>query len=140
MGALDGHKSSLRKLKIFANVNSYYESRVQKKVATFKTSTLTHLEINHAHFPGFNFLPDTLKTLVLWSSERDVPFESSMKNLVRSAKEHRSVVPKLGNILIYLEMEDWNGMAQARQWLYERMETIGIGLRWRRWDGFPPTR
>lgn len=140
MGALDGHKSSLRKLKLLANVDSYYESRIQKKISTFKTSSLTYLEISHAHFPGFDFLPGTLNTLVLWSSERVVPFESSMKNLVRTAKEYRSVVPGLGNILIYLEIEDWDGMAQARQWLYERMEAIGIGLRWRRWDGFPSTR
>lgn len=140
MGALNGHKSSLRKLKIFPNVDSYYESRVQKKIATFKTSTLTYLEINHTCFPGFNFLPGTLNTLVLWSSERDFPFESSMKNLVITAKDYRSVVPELGNIVIYLEIEEWDGMAQARQWLYERMGAIGIGLRWRRWDGSPPTR
>lgn len=140
MGALDGHKSSLRKLKIFVNIDSYYASRIQKKIASFKTSSLTHLEINHAHFPGFNLLPATLNTLVLWSSGRDVPFELSMKSLVRTAKEYRSIIPGLGNILIYLEIEDWDGMAQARQWLYERMEAIGIGLRWRRWDGFPSTR
>lgn len=140
MGALNGHRSSLKKLKIFPNVDSYYESRVQKKIATFKTSTLTNLEISHACFPGINFLPATLNTLVLWSSERDVPFESSMKNLVITAKEFRSVVPALGNIIIYLEIEEWDGMAQARQWLYERMEAIGIGLRWRRWDGIPTAR
>lgn len=140
MGSLNGHKSSLKKLKIFPNVDFYYESRVQKKIATFKTSTLTYLEINHAYFPGFDFLPGTLNTLVLWSSERDVPFEFSMKNLVVTAKEYRSDVPGLGNIIIYLEIEEWDGMAQAREWLYERMEAIGIGLRWRRWDGIPPTR
>lgn len=140
MGALNGHKSSLRKLKIFPNLDPYYESRVQKKIATFKTSTLTYLEINHAYFPGFDFLPGTLNTLVLWSSERDVPFESSMKNLVLAAKEYRSDVPELGNIIIYLDIEEWDGLAQARQWLYERMEAIGIGLRWRRWDGTPRTR
>lgn len=140
MGALNGHKSSLKKLKIFPNLDSYYESRVQKKIATFKTSALTYLEVNHAYFPGFDFLPGTLNTLVLWSSERNVPFESSMKNLIVTAKEYRSDVPDLGNIIIYLEIEEWDGMAQARQWLYERMEAIGIGLRWRRWDGIPPTR
>lgn len=140
MGALNGHKSSLKKLKIFPNLDSYYESRVQKKIATFKSSALTYLETNHAYFPGFDFLPGTLNTLVLWSSERDVPFESSMKNLIVTAKEYRSDVPDLGNIIIYLEIEEWDVMAQARQWLYERMEAIGIGLRWRRWDGIPPTR
>ncbi|MCJ1463163.1 hypothetical protein MMC07_001768 [Pseudocyphellaria aurata] len=138
MGALDGHRSSLQKLQIFANVDASYESRVQKKLATFKTSNLVHLETFHAHFPGFDFLPGSLRTLVLWSSSRDVPFESSMKALVKTARQYRSSVPNLGNILINLDVENWERVSGARHWLYEQMEYLGIRLSWRYWDGFLP--
>lgn len=138
MGALDGHRSPLQKLRIFASVDSSYETRVQKKLATFKTSNLVHLETFHAHFPGFDFLPGSLRTLVLWSSERDVPFESSMKALVSTARQHRSSVPNLGNILINLDVEDWDEVRGARRWLYEQMKTLGIRLSWKYWDGFLP--
>lgn len=138
MGALDGHRSPLQKLHIFASVDSSYESRVQKKIATFKTSNLVHMETFHSHFPGFDFLPGSLRTLVLWSSERDVPFESAMKLLVSTAKQHRASVPNLGNILINLDVEDWDEVGGARGWLCQRMETLGIRLSWKYWDGFHP--
>lgn len=138
MGALDGHRSSLQKLQIFANVDSSYESRVQKKLATFRTSNLIHLETFHAHFPGFDFLPGSLRTLVLWSSERDVPFESSMKALVRTARQYRSSVPNLGNIVINLDVGNWERVSGARHWLYEQMAYLGIRLSWKYWDGFLP--
>lgn len=138
MIALDGQRSPLRKLKVFASVDSSYESRVQKKLAMFKTSDLVHLETFHAHFPGFDFLPAGLRSLVLWSSERDVPFESSMKALVSTAKQHRSSVPNLGNILINLDVEDWEEVRGDRGWLCQRMESLGIRLSWKYWDGFLP--
>lgn len=138
MGALDGHRSPLQKLQLFASVDSSFESRVQKKLATFKTSNLVHLETFHAHFPGFEFLPSSLRTLVLWSSERDVPFESSMKALVSTAKQHRSSVPNLGNLLIHLDVENWGQVRGARGWLCQRMESLGIRLSWKYWDGFLP--
>lgn len=138
MGALDGHKSSLQKLQLFANVDSSFAGRVQKKLATFRVSSLLHLETFHAHFPGFKFLPPTLRTLVLWSSAQDVPFEASMKSLVSTAREHRSAVPDLENILIYLDIHDWDAAEGPRNWLCNTMETLGIGLSWKNWDGFLP--
>lgn len=138
MGALDGNRSPLEKLQIFASVDSSFEGRVKKKLATFKTSNLVHLETFHSHFPGFDSLPGGLRSLVLWSSERDVPFESSMKLLVNTARQYRSLVPNLGNILINLDVEDWEEVRGARGWLCQRMEALGIRLRWKYWDGFLP--
>lgn len=138
MGALNGHKSSLQKLQLFANVDSSFAGRVQKKLATFRVSSLLHLETFHAHFPGFKFLPPTLRTLVLWSSAREVPFEASMKSLINTAKEHQSAVPDLENILIYLDIDDWHAAEGPRNWLCNMMGTLGIGLSWKNWDGFLP--
>lgn len=138
MIALDGQRSPLQKLQIFAQVDSSFESRVKRKLAAFKTSNLVHLETFHAHFPGFDFLPGSLRTLVLWSSERDVPFEASMKALVSTARQHRSSVPNLGTILINLDVEDWEEVRDARAWLCQRMENLGIRLSWKYWDGFLP--
>ena len=138
--ALDGRGCPLDTLKIFANVNTPDEGWVRRRLASFATSSLVHFETFHDHFPGFNCLPKTLETLVLWSSERQIDIGSAMKDLVIKVKEHRATIPELAEIIIYLDVENWNELEKARMSIQQRIALLDIHLRWRRWDGEAPRR
>ena len=136
--ALDGHGCPLEKLQVFANVTAPIETEIQKRLATFHTSTLIHFETFHAHLPPLNYLPPTLETLVLWTSESEVDIATSMKALVAMAREFRQQLPDLAEIRIHLDVEAWNEVEAARSSIQQRMAALGIKLTWRQWDGGSP--
>lgn len=136
--ALDGHRCPLEKLRVFANVNASTQTEIQKRFATFQTSQLAHFETFHAHLPPLNYLPETLETLVLWTSESEVDIGPAMKTLVAMTEKYRRNLPNLVEIVIYLDVEDWNQAEKARIMISQRMAALRINLRWRRWDGEAP--
>lgn len=135
---LDGRGCPLQTLRVLANVSAGSEGWMQKKIASFHTSRLVHLESFHAHLPPIKHLPQTLETLVLWTSESEVDIGASMKELVRMVGDFRSSVPRLAEIVIHLDVEDWDGVGGARRMISQRMLALGIRLRWKRWDGDAP--
>ncbi len=136
--ALDGRGCPLRKLCILPHASAACEEWIQKKIASFQTSHLVHLEIFHAHLPPVKFLPKTLESLVLWTSEDQVDIGSSMKELVGMIGDCRSSVPRLADIVIHLDVEDWEGVGGARRAVSQKMLALRIHLRWKRWDGDTP--
>lgn len=136
--ALDGHGCPLQKLRIFANVSAGSEGWTQKKLASFHTSYLVHFETFHAHLPPLKYLPKTLETLVLWTSESEIDIGSSMKELVSMAGDCQSSIPRLAEIVIHLDVEDWEGLGGARRIVAQKLLALGIRLRWKRWDGDAP--
>ena len=136
--ALDGRGCPLQTLRILANVGAGFEGWTQKKIASFHTSHLVHLETFHAHLPPIKYLPPTLETLVLWTSESAVDIGSSMKELVGMVGEFRSAVPRLAEIVIHLDVEDWDGVGGARRVVSQKMLALRIRLWWKRWDGDTP--
>ena len=138
LAPLDGRGCPLQTLRILANVSAGSEGWMQKKIASFHTSRLVHLETVHAHLPPMKYLPQTLETLVLWTSESEVDIGASMKELMRMVGDFRSSIPRLAEIMIHLDVEDWDGVGGARRILCQRMLALGIRLRWIRWDGDAP--
>lgn len=136
--ALDGHRCPLEKLQVFANVTAPIETEIQKRLATFRTSSLVHFETYHAHLPPLNHLPSSLERLVLWTSESEVDIASSMKALVTMAREFRPQLPNLAVICIHLDVEAWDEAQPARASISQRMAALRINLKWRRWDGLSP--
>lgn len=136
--ALDGRGCPLQTLRILANVSAGFEGWTQKKFASFHTSCLVRLETFHAHLPPVKYLPPTLETLVLWTSESEVDIGSSMKELVAMVGDGRSSIPRLAEIVIHLDVENWDGVGGARRVVSQRMLALGIRLRWKRWDGDTP--
>ena len=135
---LDGRGCPLEKLQVFANVTAPIETEIQKRLATFHTSTLLHVETFHAHLPPLNYLPPSIETLVLWTSESEVDIASSMKTLLAMAREFRQQLPNLAEIHIHLDVEAWDEVEAARASIRQRLAALGINLRWSRWDGGSP--
>lgn len=136
--ALDGRGCPLQRLRILANVGESFHGWTQKRFASFHTSCLVHLETFHAHLPPIKYLPRTLQTLVLWTSESEIDIGSSMRELVGMIGDFRSSVPRLAEIVIHLDVEDWEGVGTARRMVSQKMLALEIQLRWKRWDGdFP---
>lgn len=138
LAPLDGRGCPLQTIRILANVSAGSEGWMQKKLASFHTSSLINLETFHAHLPPIKYLPQTLETLVLWTSESEVDIGASMKELVRMVGDSRSLIPRLAEIVIHLDVEDWDGVAGARRIISQRMLALAIRLRWKRWDGDTP--
>lgn len=136
--ALDGRGCPLQTLRILSNVGPGFEEWMQKKIASFHASCLVRLETFHAHLPPIKYLPKTLETLVLWISESEVDIGASMKELVRMVGDYRSSIPRLAEIVIHLDVEDWDGVSGARRIVSQRMLALGIRLWWKRWDGDTP--
>lgn len=135
---LDGRGCPLRTLRLLVNVSVGFEGWLQKKIASLRTSCLVHLETFHAHLPPIKYLPQDLEILVLWTSENDVDIGASMKEFVKMVGEFRSSIPRLIEIVIHLDVEDWEGVGGARRMIIQRMLALGIRLRWKRWDGDMP--
>lgn len=136
--ALDGRGCPLHTLRILANVSASSEGWMQKKIASFHTSCLVRLETFHSHLPPIKYLPQNLETLVLWTSESEIDIGPSMKELVGMLRDYRSSVPRLAEIVIHLDVEEWVGVAEARRAISQRMLALGIRLWWNRWDGDTP--
>ena len=137
LAALDGRGCPLRMLRILANVSEGSEAWTQKKIASFRSSCLIRLETFYTHLPPIKYLPQSLESLVLWGFDSEVDVEMCMTEFAEAIEECRSSIPRLSEILIYLDVEAWDA-ARAASLVIQRMLALGIRFRWKSWDGETP--